>query len=633
MIKLVFTPEDLLRHCRELGGGRAFSPGFDKMPPEGALQWLKYNGEKLCAQLNAGKYRVMPACGFYVAKRDGHYRRLARLTAIDRVIQADALEMLSPFCEERFSPFSFAYRRGRGTGSALRQYCEYASQYPFAAKIDPVACFDSIRHDELEKALTGFFSHGKTVSLLMSFAKMPLILDGELTERNGGLLQGAPASGMLCNVYFHALDMALTQRQIPFLRYGDDVVVFASSPDAAKEASGFVRSYMERSLGLRINLSKSRVDASEKLKYLGHGFIRDGSGIIQIGPGEKSASAYYEWNISKPRNHRNSMDILSSGILRQKDYSAIFESDTERYALPLDAIERINIFSSVIFDSGFLEKAMRAGVCVNVFGKNYDFLGRFVPAAPIRNQQLIFEQLIAYNDPAARLELAKQFDLASVHNLRLNIRYYNKQRGNERFEQTLAEINSLYRRMKDCCRYSELLLLEARIRELYYGCFDLFISNPLFSFGVRSRQPPLNEVNSLLSFGNVVLYNYIATELYKSSLDIRVGFLHATNRRKESLNLDIAEIFRPLLVDRVVFAMINRKEIDPGCFDTEENGGVYMNEEGKRLYLRDFYEKLNSTLQIRDRQLSYAMLIDDEIHKLTRRFRNGEEYKAYRQVR
>ena len=143
----------------------------------------------------------------------------------------------------------------------------------------------------------------------------------------------------------------------------------------------------------------------------------------------------------------------------------------------------------------------------------------------------------------------------------------------------------------------------------------------------------MNEVNSMISFGNVVLYNYIATEIYKSPLDIRVGFLHATNRREESLNLDIAEIFRPLIVDRVIFSLINRNEIKPACFTYHETGGVYLNEEGKRIFLRAFYEKLASTLSIKNQQCSYARLINMEIQKLIRHFRKAENYKAYRQVR
>ena len=259
--------------------------------------------------------------------------------------------------------------------------------------------------------------------------------------------------------------------------------------------------------------------------------------------------------------------------------------------------------------------------------------GRFVPAGVMKDQRLVFEQLETYNNENHRLQLAKEFDLASVHNLRLNIRYYNKQQEEDVFKRALSSIDKLYDKMKQCTEYNRLLMTEAQIRGLYYSCFDSFIKNPAFTFKQRSKQPPLNEVNALISFGNVVLYNYIATELYKSPLDIRIGYLHATNRREESLNLDIAEIFKPLIIDRVVFSLINRNEINLSCFDYMDGGSVFLNEEGKRIFLRSFYEKLNSVLTVKDRPYSYAMLISSEIQKLVRHFRKGDKYKAYRQVR
>lgn len=633
MAKLVFTPETLLSACAVLREKPRFTPGFDKMTPAAAETWLKLNGEQLSAQLNAGKYRAMPAVGFSTAKQDGKYRRLARLTAVDTIVQIAALEQLNDHCAGLFSRFSFAYQKGRGVGDALNQYCRYAAEYPYAAKVDPTACFDHIDHAILKKALDRFFFCRKTVDLLMDFARMPVIVEGELTDRRAGILQGAPVSGMLCNVYFHSLDAELSAKEIPFVRYADDVVVFASTPEEAQERYRFVCSYFKNALRLQVNEKKSGFDAAEELRFLGHSFFRGDDGVMQIDAGEKKETVYYEWNSLRPINQRGGVDVVSSGILRQKDFSAVFESEAQELSIPLGSIDRVNVFSSVVFDSGFLAKMSQAGVFVNVFDRNYDYLGRFVPATSIRDQRLIYEQLAAYNDPLQRLALAKEFDLASVHNLRLNIRYYNKQHENGIYKKALNKINNLFTEMKACETCEQLLLIEAQVREAYYACYDAFIQNKVFSFGARSRRPPLNAVNSLLSFGNVVLYNYVATQIHKSALDIRIGFLHATNRRAESLNLDVAEIFKPLIVDRTVFTLVNRKELDLSFFTCEENGGVYLNEEGKRKFLRAFYEKLNTTLQIKESSLSYAALIDEELRKLTARFRRNEEYKAYRQVR
>lgn len=633
MPRLDFTTEDLIKACEALKAKTHFSPGFDKMTPDAARTWLKINGDRLCNQLNGGKYHVLPALGFNTAKLDGSYRKLSKLTAIDTIIQTVLINKLREECEKRFSQYSYAYQKGKGTGAALRQYCVYGMSFPFAAKIDLRSCFDNIDFSILEQALSRFFFQRKTVMLLMAFAKMPVIADGELTERKKGILQGAPISGMLCNIYFHCLDQRLEADGVPYIRYADDIVVFGETMQRVFENKAVVCAFLEKELRLKVHPRKSRIDAAENLSFLGHTFLRDKNGVLVLSEGEQDASAYYEWHRNRPLNHRNSMDILCTGILRQKDYSALFESAVEKTMIPLETLDRINIFSNVIFDSGFLEKAMNAGVFVNVFNRNDSLIGRFVPSAPIRAQELIYKQLMIYNDTSQRLAYAREFDLASVHNLRLNIRYHNKQHENEMYVKALETINRLFAKMKRCDQYNELLMTEAEIRALYYGCFDLFIQNKQFAFHTRSRQPPLNEVNSMISFGNVVLYNYIATELYKSSLDIRIGFLHATNKRMESLNLDIAEVFRPLLVDRIVFSAINLREIDPSSFIREDNGGIYLNENGKRIILRKFYEKLNSTLLIDGKHFSYAMLIQTEIQKLTKSIKTGEKYKAFRQVR
>ena len=129
------------------------------------------------------------------------------------------------------------------------------------------------------------------------------------------------------------------------------------------------------------------------------------------------------------------------------------------------------------------------------------------------------------------------------------------------------------------------------------------------------------------------MYNLFATEIYKSSLDIRVGFLHATNHRKESLNLDMAEIYKPLVVDRVIFALINRKCLNETHFEKTENGGVYLNAAGKQIFLDAFYEKLDTSLQIKTERFTYRELMKKEVQNLVRFIRNSEKYKPFKQVK
>lgn len=107
--------------------------------------------------------------------------------------------------------------------------------------------------------------------------------------------------------------------------------------------------------------------------------------------------------------------------------------------------------------------------------------------------------------------------------------------------------------------YEELLLIEARAKQIYYNSLQFFIKDEDFIFDKRTRQPPQDNINALISFGNTILYNLIANEIYKTSLDIRIGYLHASNARKQSLNLDLADIFKPIIIDRTIFTIIHKK--------------------------------------------------------------------------
>ncbi len=126
----------------------------------------------------------------------------------------------------------------------------------------------------------------------------------------------------------------------------------------------------------------------------------------------------------------------------------------------------------------------------------------------------------------------------------------------------IARIGESITLMNEAQDINHLMLLEARNREIYYSCYNSIIKHADFQFTKRSRRPPLDPLNSMISFGNALLYRLIAKEIYKSQLDIRISFLHSSLWRNENLNLDLAEIFKPIIIDRLIFTLINKRMID-----------------------------------------------------------------------
>lgn len=174
------------------------------------------------------------------------------------------------------------------------------------------------------------------------------------------------------------------------------------------------------------------------------------------------------------------------------------------------------------------------------------------------------------------------------------------------------------------------MALEGNSREEYYKAFDLIINNPDFIFEKRSRRPPKNNLNTLLSFANSLLYTTVLSEIYKTHLDPRIGYLHATNFRRFTLNLDLAEIFKPLLVDRLIFYLLDKKIIQSGDFE-KKTEGILLKESGKKRIVDEYDKRLRTTINHRKlgRKVSYRQIIRMEAYKLEKHLLGEAEYQPY----
>ena len=113
-------------------------------------------------------------------------------------------------------------------------------------------------------------------------------------------------------------------------------------------------------------------------------------------------------------------------------------------------------------------------------------------------------------------------------------------------------------------------------------------------------------------------------------LDIRISYLHASNNRYESLNLDLADIFKPIIIDRIIFKIINKKIINSKIHFESRDNGVYINNDGKKIFIREYQEKLQETMVIKGKKMSYENIMRKEIYKLLDSIRNDYEFKGFR---
>jgi len=297
----------------------------------------------------------------------------------------------------------------------------------------------------------------------------------------------------------------------------------------------------------------------------------------------------------------------------------------------VESTECLNLYSNITFSNDFFRFASRNNLLLNFFDKYGGFVGAFVPSRLSASSSLSMRQSLIYTDTVKRLELAKQFAMAAAHNIRENLKYYARHSDREQLRRAIDEITVMMQEEKQSESVSDLMLVEGRVRSAYYTCLNDILPYDDFLFTKRTRRPPEDPLNSLISFGNTVLYRRVAKEIYKSRLDIRIGFLHAANRRYESLNLDISEIFRPVIVEKVIFSLINKHMLGESLhFDILDGGAVYLNSEGKKIFITEFEDKMAQRMKTEGGTISYAELIRAEIQKLTRYFDKGEAYKAYK---
>jgi len=212
--------------------------------------------------------------------------------------------------------------------------------------------------------------------------------------------------------------------------------------------------------------------------------------------------------------------------------------------------------------------------------------------------------------------------------IQLYITFLDNNRGKD-IEPIIENIEILIHKIESTTSIYELMGIEGNIRKNYYDAFKHIIND--FSMNGRSYRPPKNEVNALISFGNMMCYSQCLKAIYQTQLHPAVSFLHEPGERRFSLSLDIAEIFKPLLVDRVLFKVLNKKMIQPNHFELKLNS-VVLKEAGRKIFVQAFEDRLNETIKHRtlSRSVSYKHLIKLECYKLQKHMLEIEEYIPFK---
>jgi CRISPR-associated protein Cas1 len=320
--------------------------------------------------------------------------------------------------------------------------------------------------------------------------------------------------------------------------------------------------------------------------------------------------------------------IFSNGELKRKDNTLCLETEEGKNYIPVENTEEIYVFGEVQVNKRFLEFATQNQIIVHFFNHYDYYIGSFYPREFMNSGYMILKQAEHYLDKEKRIILAKEFVKGAIKNILQVVNYY-KNRGRD-LKDIISKIRELETRIDDLTQIDEIMAIEGNIRENYYSSFDRILEDPDFKFFKRSKRPPENNLNTLISFGNSLIYTIILSEIYKTHLDPRIGFLHSTNFRRFTLNLDIAEIFKPIIVDRVIFTLIGRKIINKDDFEKDFEG-LILKEKAKKEFIKELEAKLSATFNHRElgKNVSYRRLIRLELYKLEKHLMGEKKYVPF----
>lgn len=329
--------------------------------------------------------------------------------------------------------------------------------------------------------------------------------------------------------------------------------------------------------------------------------------------------------------------LFNPGILERKDntlkFTPISEDNDElstngqiRY-LPIEDVSDFYVFGSLRANSALFNFLGQKDVAVHFFDYYENYTGSFMPKDFLLSGRMLLAQTSYFQSTKKRLVIAQRFIDGAVYNMIKNLQYYNR-RGKD-METIIQVITKLSKQIYVTSSIAELMGIEGQIRQRYYEAFNEIIQD--FEMGMRTKQPPHNEVNALISFGNMMCYTLCLRAINQTQLNPTISYLHTPGERRYSLALDIAEIFKPIIVDRVIFKLLNRRELQEKHFDRKLNK-CSLNTVGKKIFVKALDDKLQETIQHRSlhRSVSYKHLIKLECYKLVKHLLAIEEYKPFK---
>ena len=275
LLEEILSEENIELAIRKVKSNNGAS-GIDGITTKELRDYLDEHLEEIKEKIRKRKYKPMPVRRVEIPKPNGGVRKLGVPTVVDRVIEQAVVQRLTPIVEPYFSEYSYGFRPKRSAQQAVIKLLEYLNDgYTYIVDIDLEKFFDNVNQDKLMTLVGKIVKDPDTESLISKYLKAGVMVEGRFEETNLGTPQGGNLSPMLSNIMLNELDKELEARGLHFVRYADDCVIAVGSSAAANRVMHTITRWIEKKLGLKVNVEKTKVTKPSNLKYLGFGFWKD----------------------------------------------------------------------------------------------------------------------------------------------------------------------------------------------------------------------------------------------------------------------------------------------------------------------------------------------------------------------
>ncbi|PNU21018.1 subtype I-C CRISPR-associated endonuclease Cas1 [Geothermobacter hydrogeniphilus] len=304
------------------------------------------------------------------------------------------------------------------------------------------------------------------------------------------------------------------------------------------------------------------------------------------------------------RKMLNTLYVTTQGAYLNKEGETVavnIERET-RLRLPIHTLSSIVCFGQVTCSPFLLGHCGEHGVAVSFLTSYGKYLAS-VQGPTSGNVLLRRTQYRQADEPAASAGLARMFVLGKVNNCRTVLGRALRDHG-DKFDRSALELahaqfGRTSQKLLKVDNLDEVRGIEGQAASSYFGHFNQLIVNRKtdFHFSGRSRRPPRDRVNCLLSFLYTLLYHDTRSALETVGLDPAVGYLHRDRPGRLSLALDLMEEFRPVLADRLALSLINLGQVKKKGFQIKESGAVLMDDETRKLVLTEYQKRKQAEIE------------------------------------